>query len=504
MAPWCRWCWRAATGPRRSRWRCDHWSAQTYPRWECIVVDDGSKEDLAGTVARVADGRIRVHRGRWPRGSGSPQPRPRRGERRDRHLPRLRQLVVPPPAGDDRGGDGGRRRLGGRPAAGAQGRRPGGGVRADDQPLDRLDQHNIGRPRLRRRAAGAIRSTRTSRACRTGSLVRRLAATDGRRCASRTSGQVYDERSPGRISTQSRSARRTTGSGAQAIGQPAAGLRVLLAEWHYPQITETYIEAAVAGCARSAPTSRCGPRTDVAVPYEPVIPRRTGARPRRRASRRCRPDLVLTHWLHVGPRSPATSRPPGRARTRSSATASTTTPASSHELLARAASSSTSSPTWSAPGRPDRTVVRRSRRCSTPSAGPPPADKDRRLVLRMSAGLLTKDLDTFLLAANLCPEHGSSWCSGTPCWSRSAPRSSSSAPAELGPRPRSVIDLEHDEVAAPRCRGRASTCTPTAPTTRRRCRCRSPRPWPPGAWVLGRDLPGVGGLHRPRRQPLRR
>src|SRR5690606_38529856 len=82
-------------------------------------------------------------------------------------------------------------------------------------------------------------------------------------------------------------------------GRPAAGLRVLFAEWHYPQITETYIESAVRGVLALGADVTVWAEEDVAVAFEPLVPLLRGPT-LREALDELRPDLVITHWLHKG------------------------------------------------------------------------------------------------------------------------------------------------------------------------------------------------------------
>ena len=83
---------------------------------------------------------------------------------------------------------------------------------------------------------------------------------------------------------------------------PTGGPRVLVAEWHYPQLTESYVQAEIDGLVALG--------ADVAVWAEdPDVP--TASYPTSQvvhrgrleeALARHRPDVVLTHWLHIGER----------------------------------------------------------------------------------------------------------------------------------------------------------------------------------------------------------
>ncbi len=83
---------------------------------------------------------------------------------------------------------------------------------------------------------------------------------------------------------------------------PTGGPRVLVAEWHYPQLTESYVQAEIDGLVALG--------ADVAVwaedPDEPTASYPTSQVIHRGrledALARHRPDVVLTHWLHIGER----------------------------------------------------------------------------------------------------------------------------------------------------------------------------------------------------------
>src|SRR5690606_35557037 len=55
-------------------------------------------------------------------------------------------------------------------------------------------------------------------------------------------------------------------------GQPAAGLRVLLAEWHFPHLTETYINAAVRALVSLGAHVEAWTQEDVVVSGEVMVP----------------------------------------------------------------------------------------------------------------------------------------------------------------------------------------------------------------------------------------
>ena len=106
-------------------------------------------------------------------------------------------------------------------------------------------------------------------------------------------------------------------------GHPAKGLRVLLAEWHYPQASESYVRSDLIGLQALGAHVEVWSESDVAVPYRPDAPLHRGDLADAIAA--VRPDIVLTHWLHIGAQfRPAVGRP--GCRWPYAATGSTTTP----------------------------------------------------------------------------------------------------------------------------------------------------------------------------------
>ena len=75
-------------------------------------------------------------------------------------------------------------------------------------------------------------------------------------------------------------------------------LRVLYVVWHYPQLSETYIEAEIRSMLRRGVAVEVWSEDDVAVPYTAAAPWHRGTLAD--AIKRVRPDIVHIHWINIG------------------------------------------------------------------------------------------------------------------------------------------------------------------------------------------------------------
>lgn len=212
-------------------------------------------------------------------------------------------------------------------------------------------------------------------------------------------GQVYDGTRADRISSAEPWGPAFHTIRRRVIGQPATGLRILLAEWHFPQVTETYIQADIAGLRALGAEVEVWSDEGVAVTYEPGVPWRRGDLADHIAD--FRPDLVLSHWLHVGLKHREVTRPLGIPHAvrchgfdydEGTIAALTGDPGVAVHLFDHMLGDFAGHPNVTS-----HPVGFDPQRIS------PTEHKDRRLVVRLSAGLHTKDLDTFLLTAARCP-----------------------------------------------------------------------------------------------------
>lgn len=71
--------------------------------------------------------------------------------------------------------------------------------------------------------------------------------------------------------------------------------RVLYVVWHYPQLSETYIEAEIRCMQRWGVHIEVWSQSDVASPYEPSVPVHRGSLTE--AIARSQPDILHVHWL---------------------------------------------------------------------------------------------------------------------------------------------------------------------------------------------------------------
>jgi hypothetical protein len=115
-------------------------------------------------------------------------------------------------------------------------------------------------------------------------------------------GQAYDTTGTDRISATEPYGPAYHRIRARVIGAPATGLRVLVSAWHFPQVTEAYMQSDIAGLARLGAEVEVWSDEDVAVPYDPGVPWHRGSLEDH--IERFRPHLVLTHWLNIGAHTP--------------------------------------------------------------------------------------------------------------------------------------------------------------------------------------------------------
>ncbi|MGA9333582.1 MAG: glycosyltransferase family A protein, partial [Rudaea sp.] len=71
--------------------------------------------------------------------------------------------------------------------------------------------------------------------------------------------------------------------------------KILYALWHYPQLSETYIETEIRAMLRFGANIEVWSNEDVAVRYEPAVPVRRGTLDR--AIAEFAPDVIHTHWI---------------------------------------------------------------------------------------------------------------------------------------------------------------------------------------------------------------
>lgn len=227
------------------------------------------------------------------------------------------------------------------------------------------------------------------------------------------------------------------------IGTPAADLRVLLAERHYPQLTETYIEAAVRSLLDLGAHVEVWSDEDVAAAFDPVVPVHRGELGDAIAG--VEPDVVLSHWLDAGRDFRPASRAVGLPHV-IRAHGFDFQPGLAAELLRD----------------PDVLVHVFSHQAAQLGAHPhvtmhpigfdperyrPVEEKDRSLVVRVSAGLVTKDMDVFLEAAKRCPHHRFVLVLGR-TFGGEEQASEILARAEALDSPAEIrVDVPHDEVA---------------------------------------------------------
>ena len=303
---------------------------------------------------------------------------------------------------------------------------------------------------------------------------------------------VYRVDRPDRISVREPIGLQGYAIRARHRGQPAAGLKVLFAEWHFPQLTETYIAAMLHGLQANGAEVEVWSESEVAVAYPSPVPVRRGTL--EAAIGDFGPDVVVSHWINKAEEFRATTGSMGVthvARVHGFEFVPDTITRLLDDGVVVHTFPHLVDPAWA--GHP-RLVVEPT--CFDDDRYRPSLDKDPRLVVRTAAGLLTKDLDTFLMAANLCPEHRFVLVLGHALLVEERTEMVIERARELGSRAEILVDLQHDQVAD--LLGGAAIYLHTHGTDH-------PVSMPisiaesmaTGCWVLGRDLPGMSRYLQP-------
>ncbi len=180
-------------------------------------------------------------------------------------------------------------------------------------------------------------------------------------------------------------------------------LRVLVALWHYPQLTESYVRTEILCMKRwGVEVEVFSEIRETAAPYEPEVPVHHGSLDE--AIGRFRPHLVHVYWLNFVERfrdSAARAGLPITARGHSFEF----TP----ELVARLQGDPVVASLYLFPHLVDALAhmekVLPVRSAFQPDVYEPGDEKDRHLVVRVGTSLPTKDLSSFFRIAQLCPDH---------------------------------------------------------------------------------------------------
>ena len=184
---------------------------------------------------------------------------------------------------------------------------------------------------------------------------------------------------------------------------PQRAPRVLYALWHYPQLSETYVETEILAMRRFGADIEVWSNDEVAASYPAVVPVLRGTLEQAIAD--FRPDVVHVHWvssaLHYGLAARAAGLP-------------LTVRSHGFEVTAEAIAQLLQNPALRQLvlfPRQDKYLARPDPRIQFANASfdsrlfAPSSRKDRRMVLRTTAALPSKDLRLFLEAATRLPQH---------------------------------------------------------------------------------------------------
>jgi glycosyltransferase involved in cell wall biosynthesis len=187
------------------------------------------------------------------------------------------------------------------------------------------------------------------------------------------------------------------------LASPPLKVRVLYVLWHYPQLSESYVRAEIAGLRRRGFEIEVWAETAGCAPFAAEVPIHRGDLADVLA--RVRPDVVHTHWLGQA----LTYREViARAGLRLTVRAHgfEFDPGVVHALAADPAVAGIFLfPHLAAQVTDAGPKVRAMPVCFDPERYPPATRKDPRLVVRVAAGLPTKAIDHVFEVAQACPQH---------------------------------------------------------------------------------------------------
>jgi glycosyltransferase involved in cell wall biosynthesis len=218
-------------------------------------------------------------------------------------------------------------------------------------------------------------------------------------------GGIYFSENPDRISAQSPHAHsRFVIESKQQTVSSSGPLKVLYALWHYPQLSETYIEAEIQAVKKMGVDVEVWSETGVAAPYETNVIVHHGSL--QDALRLVKPDVIHTHWTPLSGKYDAILRE-----------AKIPTTVRAHEfdeecvpLLNDTDPDAFVKILYLFPHHANMCAQSNPKVKGIPvgfntDLYKPNRNKDRRLVLRAGAALETKGYRTFFKTAMLCPGH---------------------------------------------------------------------------------------------------
>ncbi|WP_424811863.1 glycosyltransferase [Roseococcus sp. YIM B11640] len=223
--------------------------------------------------------------------------------------------------------------------------------------------------------------------------------------------------------------------------------RVLYAVWHYPQITESYIETELRCMQRLGAEIEVWSQENVASPYAPAARFHRGLL--EDAIVKFRPDVVHVHWLgHAtlyGPAVAAAGLPMTVRAHGFETSAAGIEAALSLGLITRLYLFP--SMTAGAPLDDPRVRVLRAA-FDTQLFTPPSAPKDRRLVLRTGAALPSKDYGLFFETAARLQDHRFVLVAGTCLQRENVPAELHALNERMGGHAEIMMDVPREQVAS--------------------------------------------------------
>lgn len=180
-------------------------------------------------------------------------------------------------------------------------------------------------------------------------------------------------------------------------------VKVLYALWHYPQLSESYIEAEIQTVRKLGVDVEVWSECGVSAPFPSQVPVHRGTL--QEAVEAVRPDVVHTHWLHMARKYAPMIKEKGLAVTVRGHSFEFT-----ENLVKELDQDELIQAIYLYPHRA-ALFPRTSKKIKSmpvafnPDLYRPSKNKNRRLVMRTGAGLPTKDLPCFIETAKLCPDH---------------------------------------------------------------------------------------------------